>query len=232
MTDRWRGPLALGAALCAAACGGAEEPAITEERRPLHSVEDVSAELGFSLSQVLPAGEFSGTLSWEQAPEGEGIHFVPSRSQTKVRWGLNLPVAPSIQEVVVSCDRSRFVTNTRRCDSRLEAKLVLHIETDDGAFQENLPVDLTAYDISYVVFKHMRVSLANINGSFELSAAGAYANTVALDIIGNAGVAQIAEGIIYGSVVTDQDHSSQTGRVFTVAKWIAESDPIGHTAEF
>jgi hypothetical protein len=183
-------------------------------------MEDVSAELGFSLSQVLPAGEFSGTLNWEQG--AEGIDFVPSLSQTKARWRLNLPTALSIQEVVVSCDRSRFVTNTRRCDSRLEANLVLHIETDDGAFREDFPVDLTAYDISQVVFQHRNVDFANINGSFALSAAGPYASTVALDIIGNAGVAQVAEGTIYGSVVTDQSHSSQAGRVFTVARWIAE----------
>ena len=230
MTNQWRGPLGLWAALCTVSCGGAEEPAITEERRPLQSIEDVSTELGFSLSQVLPAGEFSGTLSWEQVPDG--IHFVPSHPQTTVRWGLKLPVAPILHEVLVSCDRTRFVTNTRMCDSRLEAQLVLRIETDDGAFQDNLPVDVTAYDLSQVVFKNMNVELANINGSFAVSAGGAYANTLALDIIGSAGIAQVAEGTIYGSVVTDQSHNSQTGQVFTVARWIAESTPIGAAAEF
>jgi hypothetical protein len=203
---------------------------MTEERRQLDSPEEVSAELGFSLSQALPAGKFSGTLSWEQPPEG--IRFVPSHTQTKVRWDLSLPVLPSIHEVVVSCDRTRFVTNTRICDSRLEAELVLHIETDDGAFREHLPGVLTAYDASQVVFKHMNVDLANINGNFAISAAGSHANTLALDIIGSAGVAQAAEGTIYGSVVTDQSHNSQSGRVFAVARWLAESDPISPAKEY
>jgi hypothetical protein len=118
------------------------------------------------------------------------------------------------------------------CDSRLEAKLALRIETDDGAFLDNLPVDVTAYDLSQVVFKNLNVELANINGNFAISAEGPYANTVALDIIGSAGIAQVAEGTIYGSVVTDQSDSSQAGRVFTVARWTAESVPIGPAGEF
>src|SRR5262249_10093377 len=150
----------IGVLPLALACGADPGPAVTEQRHPLADAAQTSELLGFSLQEVMPTGAHVASLTWQE--NKPGIEFSPAQVSTELRWSLELPAAPSIDEIDVECDRERFITNLDSlCEDRLEASLLLHLESADGALSEDIPVTLEAQSLSDVHWNNRELDFAD-----------------------------------------------------------------------
>jgi hypothetical protein len=218
----------FGAGLSGLACGPREnEPAVTEERRAMSLASESSDLLGFALEDALPDETASAILAWGQPPDG--VEFTPSESSTRLEWTLELPNQTSelyrIEEVDVHCDKERVFTNTNMCDDRLEATLILRLETEDGALAEEVPVEFEAFSPSEAYWKHTDVSFEDFAGSFEISANVGEPGSLQLGLFGTI-TDRAAEGSLLGDLITEQKKTGRIetagGVVFTVAQWRTE----------
>jgi hypothetical protein len=218
----------FGAVLSGVACGPQENgPAITEDRQAMNSATETSDLLGFALEQALPEETGAATLTWEETPDG--VYFVPSESSTRLEWTLGLPDRTSelyrIEEVDVHCDRERVVTNTNTCEDRLEAMLILHLETEDGALAEEIPVELEAFSPDEAYWKHADLDFENFAGSFEMSANVGEPGSLRLGVFGTITDGAV-EGSLLGDLIVERDKrgssESAGGMVFTIARWKTE----------
>jgi len=205
--------------------GGDLGPAQVEQRTSLSDAAQVSELLGFSLEQVMPAGVRVATLTWNESRSG--IDSSPASSTTELRWSLALPEPGSeqfrIEQVDVECDRTRFVTNLDSlCEDRLEASLLLHLESADGALAEEVPVTFDAHSPSDVSWLNTQLDFPQFAGSLAISASVGVPNSLRLGVLGS-----VTDGDFKGSLVSDVvTKSEQVGggtlsdfAVVTVAEW-------------
>jgi hypothetical protein len=218
--------LGWGSWLLAIACGG--PPEVTEQRQALASEDEVSELLGFSLSQALGSNAAVTQLTWSE--NSAGVEFSPNASTTELRWALKVPEISSeafrIEKVSVEC-RHPFVTNTRRCDNRLEAALLLHLETSDGALAGDVPVGSRVYAPDDVSWTNGNVNIAAVARSFAIVMQKAEMGSLRLTASGRLTPAG-SEGKLMGDVVTMQPASdmmdmmmmsSSEETMVTVAEW-------------
>jgi hypothetical protein len=209
-------PLAL-------ACNSSPGPARTERRHPLADEAQTSSLLGFSLSDVLPTGSHTSTLSWKE--HESGIEFSPAQSTTELRWSLNLPTSEPlrVEEIEVECDRERFVTNLDLlCEDRLEAGLVMHLESTDGALSEDIAVTFTAQTPTESHWDNGELDFGSFAGSFAISAHQGNPDTLRLGLFADA-VGDEFTGALYGDIELSRERlsggSSVESAVVTVAQW-------------
>lgn len=222
----------VGAVLLAGCTMPAERgPALVEHRHTLSSASAKSELLGFSLADVVPRRAFSAKLTWN--PATPALHFAPSASVTHVHWSFELPAPGSelfrIDEVNVECDRSRFVTNTVICDDYLDATLILHVVTDDGALSESIPVDFKARSLADTTWQQPNLDTSHFTGSFTISAHAGKRDSLRLGGYGS--VSQnSADGELLGDLVVEQKQDgtegTSAGAVVTVAKWRSDDAPL------
>lgn len=209
-------PLAL-------ACRFEPGPSVDETHSPLADERQVSELLGFSLEQALPSGEHVSPLTWNA--NRDGIEFSPSESTTLLRWSLRLPEAepPSIEQVEVECDRSRFITDVDAlCADRLQAKLRMHLESDDGALSEDLPVNFQARAPGDADWVNSELDFAGFAGSFTYSASGGVPASLRLGLFGRVVDGEL-QGSLVGDMLTRVEHFNGGytggGPVVNVAEW-------------
>jgi len=209
-------PLAL-------ACGSGPGPARVEARTPLADETQVSELLGFSLQQALPPGEHVSSLTWNASRDP--IEFSPSETSTVLRWSLRLPEGepPSIEQVDVECDRERFITNVEAlCADRLDAKLRMHLESDDGALSEDIPVSFSARAPGDADWQNNELDFAGFAGNFTFSTSGGLPASLRLGLFGNVVDGEL-QGSLVGDVLTDvklfDGGYSKGGAVVNVAQW-------------
>jgi hypothetical protein len=183
--------------------------------------------LGFSLADALPDGLYVSDFYWND--RGGDLKFSPSSSQTRLHWCLAVPDAEArIEEVNVICDRDRVVTNTRQCDNRLEAALLLRMRTDDGALAEDLPVTFTAFSTDLAGFAASNLAFTDFQGSFVISNVGPGGATLRLGAFGDIDERQ-AGGSLFADWVTssgsDENARIESGAVYTVANWKTTRSP-------
>jgi hypothetical protein len=218
--------LGIGSLLLSSACSEPErEKGWTEERRALGSETEVSALLGFALTDALPARDaYSATLDWGAAPEH--VEFSPSQTSTRVSWSFAMPPRDfelwRIDEVDVQCD-SGVSTNTRTCDDYLETVLTLRIQSEDGALWEELPVTFQALSPEQRFWKNTDLGVDGFQGTFRIEN-GPEALDVRIAALGSVS-AEGADGELVGNVLLEREqgeHSGKTsGMVFYVARWAA-----------
>jgi hypothetical protein len=220
--------LGWGSWLLAIACGGS--PEVNEQRQALASEDEVSELLGFSLSEALASNAGVTQLTWSE--NRAGVEFSPNASTTELRWALKVPEASSeafrIEQVSVEC-RHPFVTNTRRCDNRLEAALLLHLETSDGALAGDVPVGSRVYAPGEVSWSNGNVNIAAVAGSFAIVMQKGEMGSLHLTASGRL-TPDGSAGALMGDVVTmqpasdmmdmmDMMMSSSEETIVTVAEW-------------
>lgn len=198
-------------------------PSVAETHRSLADETQVSGLLGFSLQQVLPSGEHVSPLTWNA--NRDGIEFSPSEARTFLRWSLRLPETEpaSIEQVDVECDRSRFFTNVEAlCADRLQAKLRMHLESDDGALSEDLPVDFQARAPGDADWQNSELDFAGFSGSFSYSASGGVPDSLRLGLFGRVVDGEL-QGSLVGDLLLEVEHFkggySGQGTVVNVAQW-------------
>ncbi|HVZ33701.1 MAG TPA: hypothetical protein VG963_14820, partial [Polyangiaceae bacterium] len=167
---RVHGVLGWGACLFAVACG-ASPPGLTEQRQALASEDEVSELLGFSLRDALGGSAGVTQLTWSES--GEGVEFSPNASTTELRWALTVPEVGNkafrIDQVSVECDPDLVAMKTQRCANRLEAALLFHLETSDGALAGEVPVVSTVYAPDQVSWVNANMNIAAVAGSFAIA---------------------------------------------------------------
>jgi hypothetical protein len=220
--------LGWGSWLLAIACGGS--PEVNEQRQALASEDEVSELLGFSLSEALASNAGVTQLTWSE--NRAGVEFSPNASTTELRWALRVPEASSeafrIEQVSAEC-RHPFVTNTRRCDNRLEAALLLHLETSDGALAGDVPVGSRVYAPGEVSWSNGNVNIAAVAGSFAIVMQKGEMGSLHLTASGRL-TPDGSAGALMGDVVTmqpasdmmdmmDMMMSSSEETIVTVAEW-------------
>jgi hypothetical protein len=199
----------------------------SEERTPLNDETEASALLGFSLEQVLPVGAQAATLTWNEGRSG--IAFSPASATAALRWSLELPARGSeafrIDDVNVECDRERFVTNDDSlCADQLEAALLLHLESDDGALAEVLPVTFIAQAPNAIQWSNLDIDVSQLAGNFSITASEGDPSSLRLAVLGS-----IVDGEATGSLVSDVilertrtgGGENTLGAIVTVAEWRA-----------
>jgi hypothetical protein len=201
---------------------------MTEERRALSSEAEVSALLGFALSDVLPTHHtYSAILEWGAVPEH--VDFSPSQTSSKVSWSFAMPARDSqlwqVHEVDVHCD-SGVSTNTRMCDDRLETVLTLRLQSEDGALSEVFPVTFQAFSREQTFWSNMDLDVNEFGGSFQI-ANGPEALSVRLAALGSVS-AEAADGELVGNVLLEREqgenYETTAGMVFYIARWSAAQE--------
>jgi hypothetical protein len=196
-----------------------DESKITVQRRDL-AWDERSPLLGFSLAEALPDELYVSDLFWND--RSGDLKFSPSSSQTRLRWCLAVPDADSrIEEVKISCDHVE--TDTRACDNRLEAGLLLRLRSEDGALAEDLPVTFTAFDTDLAGFAAPDLAFTDFHGSFVISNVGSGDRTLRLGAFGDIDDRQ-ASGSLFADWVT-AGGAAGGDAVYTVANWKTARTP-------
>lgn len=220
--------LGWGGWVLSVACAGSA-PALTEKRRALASEDEVSELLGLSLRQAL--GDRAGVTQLTWGENREGLEFSPNASTTELRWALTVPEPGSkgfrIDQVAVECDAHVLATNPHLCDDRLEASLLLHLETGDGALAGDLRVVSRVYAPDDVSWLNSDVNIGAMAGSFGIVVRDAEMGSLRLSVSGRLTPGGSA-GVLLGDVVTMQRGMDMMdmmmswpsdGPMVTVAEW-------------
>jgi hypothetical protein len=210
---------------------GTVEPRVdarAELRVPLADETTVSSLLGFSLEQVLPVGVHAAELTWN---EGDwGISFTPTATTASLAWSLELPERGSeafrIDEVDVECDPERFHTNDESlCADQLEAALLLHLDSDDGALAETLPVTFIAQSPNAVEWHNLDLDLDTLAGTFSITASAGDPTTLRVGLVasitdGNLSGSLIGEVVLEHTVISDGNGEITNSGLVLVAQWL------------
>jgi hypothetical protein len=176
----------------------------------------------------MPAGTRVATLTWQEGRSG--IDFSPAMATTPLRWSLALPERGSpdfrIEQVDPECDSMRFISNDPRpCADRLEAALLLHLASDDGALAEDIPVTFGARSPSDIEWSNRHLEFEQFAGSFTISASEGEPASLRLGVFASITEGEV-EGALIGDVILDRSTKGggelTQGAVVTVARWLED----------
>jgi hypothetical protein len=173
----------------------------------------------------MPSGVHAATLTWNE--NRSGIDFSPTMAVTPLRWSLALPERGSewfrIEQVEVDCDRMRFITNVDSlCEDRLEAGLLMHLESADGALAEDIPVSFEAQSANDVSWLNRQLDVGQFAGGFSISASAGDPSSLRLGVFAGVSDGDLS-GALIGDIVTERSNKGGAtltqGAVVTVAEW-------------